>query len=337
MNILFTCAGRRNYLINYFKEALNNQGLIIATDADSYAPSLADAHIGIVVPLINDSNYLSALKNIIVKYDVDAIISLNDLELPFMSKHKNELENEFNIKVIISNEDVISIAFDKFKTYQFLKNIGLNTPKTYSSLTLALKAIENNELHFPLILKPRWGTGSIGLEFPENIEELKLFYKTLAIKLKKTVLNSVSHSDFENAILIQEKIIGQEYGMDIVNDFDGNFYGAFSRKKILMKSGETDVAESVINEKFLEIGKKIAEALQHIGILDCDFFISNKKIFILELNPRFGGGYPFSHEAGINIAAIYIKWLKGDVDVDVLNKYKSGVTFSKCSRLLEVK
>ena len=78
MNILFTCAGRRNYLINYFKEALNGEGQIIATDADPNSPALEDADIGIVMPFIKDPNYKKSLKRIVRKYNIDAVISLND-------------------------------------------------------------------------------------------------------------------------------------------------------------------------------------------------------------------------------------------------------------------
>ena len=58
VNILFTCAGRRNYLINYFKEALQGNGLVIATDMQADAPALIDADISVGLrlkpELIND-------------------------------------------------------------------------------------------------------------------------------------------------------------------------------------------------------------------------------------------------------------------------------------------
>ena len=104
-----------------------------------------------------------------------------------------------------------------------------------------------------------------------------------------------------------------------------------------MRSGETDKAISVIDDRFNKIGEIISSNLRHIGILDCDIFVSNNEFYILELNPRFGGGYPFSHEAGINIAAIYIDWLFGEKDIKQHNKYKSGMLFSKCDKILKIK
>lgn len=337
MNILFTCAGRRNYLINYFKEALNKEGKVLAADEQMLAPAMVDADIAIKLPSIYAENYVTEIIEVVKNHKVNAIISLNDLELPILSKNKDLIEKT-GTKVIVSNDDVISIGFDKWKTYNFIKSLGLNTPNTFIRLDEAIAAIENGSLKFPLVLKPRWGSGSIGIDFPESIEELKLSYKLQKIKLKKTILNKISQEDQDFNILIQEKLNGKEYGMDIVNDFKGNFFGVFAKEKLGMRSGETDKAKSIIDERFEVLGKKISEGLKHIGNADSDVFVVGDKLYLLEINPRFGGGYPFSHEAGINLAAIYIEWLKGNKSEDLkhFNNYKENITFSKCDRLIKI-
>ncbi|PQV47682.1 carbamoylphosphate synthase large subunit [Jejuia pallidilutea] len=336
-NILFTCAGRRNYLINYFKEALHGDGHIIAVDKELNAPALIDADIAIEVPSIYDDGYISKIKEIVDTYKVTAIISLNDLELPILAKHKNLLENK-NTKVIVSSEEVISIGFDKWKTFKFLEEIGLNSPKTYIDLDKAMAAIEAGILKFPLVLKPRWGSGSIGIEIPETLDELLLSYKLQKLKLKRSILKNASEKDINNAILIQEKIEGVEFGLDVVNDFEGNYFGTFAREKLAMRSGETDKAESVIKPAFDEVGQILGSHLKHIGNMDVDAFLVNDTLYILELNLRFGGGYPFSHEAGANIAKVYIDWLNKVDEKEVLKNinYKSGISFSKCDRLLNI-
>lgn len=336
-NILFTCAGRRNYLIDYFKKALNENGLVIATDKQLSAPALIEADIAYEVPDIYDKSYIPRLKEIINKYNVTALISLNDLELPIISKYKNELESS-QTRVLVSNMDVIDIGFDKWKTFKFLKKNGLNTPKTFINLNEVKKALKDGVIKFPLVLKPRWGSGSIGIEFPESFEELELAYKLQLIKLKRSILNKASSDDIENSILIQEKLIGKEFGLDIVNNFEGQYFGTFAKEKLSMRSGETDKAKSIINSNFEKVGNKISDNLKHIGCMDVDAFLVNNKLYILELNPRFGGGYPFSHEAGADIASVYIDWLNG-YDNKFVKKhinYRAFATFSKSDRLLQV-
>lgn len=335
-NILFTCAGRRNYLINYFKDALQGDGLVLAADNQLSAPALVDADVAIQVPSIYSDAYVEKLKELITSYDISAIISLNDLELPILSKHKNELE-ALGAKVIISSPEVIDIAFDKLKTFEFFQEIGVDTPKTYITLSEAERALKSGELSFPLVIKPRWGSASISIDIVENQQELELAYQLQRIKIQKSILKDASSNDIEKSILIQEKIDGDEYGIDILNDFEGNHYGSFIRKKMGMRSGETDKAISVINEEYSRIAKVIAEKTKHIGNMDCDFFVSNDKVYYLEMNPRFGGGYPFSHEAGINTPGIYLSWLNGENSVDRHNNFKEGLMFSKCDRMMPIK
>jgi carbamoyl-phosphate synthase large subunit len=335
-NILFTCAGRRNYLINYFKKALNGNGIVIATDSLLSAPALIDADVAYKVADIYDSDYIYQLKKIVTTHNVKAIISLNDLELPILSKHKTDLES-LHTRVIVSNENVIDISYDKWKTYQFLKEKKLNTPETFKSLNEALTAIDKGLLKFPVVLKPRWGSGSKGISYPETLEELKLAYKLLKIKLERTCQNAENKTP-ENAILIQEKLVGKEYGLDVVNNFNNEYFATFTKEKLYMRAGETDKAKSVIHEDFNILGEKIATHLKHIGSIDVDVILQNNKLYVIEINPRFGGGYPFSHEAGADIASVYIDWLKGCSNQDVMKhiNYVENVTFSKCDTLLKV-
>lgn len=334
-NILFTCAGRRNYLINYFKEALNGNGNIVAADYQLSAPSLVDADVAIKVPKITDTNYINTLKEIIKKENITAVISLNDLELPILSKNKEELEM-LGARVIISNEYIVDIAFDKWKTYEFFKKLNINTPKTYLTIKDALESIKKRELDYPLIVKPRWGSASIGIDVAENEEELLLSYKLQHIKIRKSILKDASSTDIERSIIIQEKINGIEYGVDILNDLNGNYYGTFVRQKLAMRSGETDKAISVINDNYSKYGEIIGKNSKHIGNMDCDFFVSNDEVYFLEMNPRFGGGYPFSHEAGIDTPSIYLSWLNNDFDVDKYNNFKADKMFSKCDRIMPI-
>ncbi|MCH8492475.1 MAG: ATP-grasp domain-containing protein [Idiomarina sp.] len=335
MNILFTCAGRRNYLINYFKDCLVGKGKVFAADMSASAPALIDADESLLVPSIYSEDYISEIASIVKEHKINAIISLNDLELPLLAEAKKELES-LGATIIVADALVIDIAFDKWKTVEFLRKLGLKTPQTYLTLREALEAIDTGELKFPLVVKPRWGSASIGIDFPEDRRELKLAYELQTIRLKRTILAKASEVDIERAILIQEKLPGKEYGMDVLNDLNGKYFGTYVREKLTMRSGETDKAISVVENRFQELGERLGSALKHVGNMDCDVFEKNGELYVLELNPRFGGGYPFSHEAGINAAAIYIEWLKGNSDVSLFDNYKAGIMFSKCDRLLRV-
>ena len=163
MNILFTCAGRRTYLLKYFKENMEAGDKVVASDMQLSAPALQVADVKIQVPAVYDPKYVDLTLDICKEQKIDALLSLKDLELPILAENKARFE-EIGVKLIVSDLSVIDIAFDKYKTAQWVESLGLKSPKTFVRLSDAKKALETGELHFPLFMKPRWGSGSIGLE-----------------------------------------------------------------------------------------------------------------------------------------------------------------------------
>ena len=334
MNILFTCAGRRTYLLKYFRENLSEGDKIIATDMQLSAPALQAADIKVQVPAVYDPKYIDITLDICKKYQVDALLCLNDLELPILAENKARFE-EVGVTVIVSDPAVIDICFDKYKTAQWVESLGLNAPKTYVRLKDAKKALSAGEIAFPLFMKPRWGSGSIGLESIDDMEELEIYYHLLMKKIKKTILATASVGD--EYIMIQEKLTGKEFGLDVMNDLTGKNVGVSVKQKLAMRAGETDKAITVDLLEVREMGRKIGENLHHIGNLDVDIMQrANGDYCVLELNPRFGGGYPFSYEAGVNMPLAIIKWLRGDeVDASLLQP-ECGKTFAKNDYLVSV-
>lgn len=335
MNILFTCAGRRTYLLKYFKENLSEGDLVFATDMQLTAPALQAADVKLQVPAVYDPEYVNITLNICKEYKIDALISLNDLELPILAENKEHFE-AIGTKVIVSDPKVIDIAFDKYKTAQWVESLGLAAPKTYVCLEDVKKALAEGEIEFPLFMKPRWGSGSIGLESIADMEELNIYYNLLMKKIKKTILATASVGN--EYIMIQEKLTGNEFGLDIMNDLNGKNVAVSVKQKLAMRAGETDKAVTVDLPEVREMGRKIGEALGHIGNLDVDIMQRADGAYcVLELNPRFGGGYPFSYEAGVNMPKAIIQWVKGEeVDPAILQP-EYGRMFAKNDYLMEIK
>lgn len=335
MNILFTCAGRRTYLLKYFKENLAEGDKVVATDMQLSAPALQVADVKLQVPAVYDPEYVNITLNICKEQKIDALLSLNDLELPILAENKARFE-ELDVKVIVSDPQVIDIAFDKYKTAQWVEALGLVAPKTYVRLEDAKKALAAGEIEFPLFMKPRWGSGSIGLESIADMEELDIYYNLLMKKIKKTILATASVGD--EYIMIQEKLTGAEYGLDIMNDLYGKNVGVSVKQKLAMRAGETDKAVTVDLPEVREMGRKIGEALGHIGNLDVDIMQRADGAYcVLELNPRFGGGFPFSYEAGVNLPKAIIQWVKGEEVAPQMLQPEYGRMFAKNDYLMEIK
>jgi carbamoyl-phosphate synthase large subunit len=211
-----------------------------------------------------------------------------------------------------SSRKVIDTCFDKLETAKFLTDCNLAVPRTFDSLDAALDALSRGDLAFPVVVKPRWGVSSIGTEFPEDAEELKLAYRLARKRIARTFLAEISATDPEHSVLIQEQLSGDEYGLDIINDLSGRHVCTFAKLKLRMWAGQTDRALTVHDESLQRLGQVIGQTLCHVGILDCDVLVTKAGYHVIDMNPRFGGGYPFSHIAGANLPAALIAWALGE-------------------------
>lgn len=329
MNVLLTSAGRRNYMVEYFKEVLQPYaGKVFAINSDLDSPALWEADFSAKSPLIYDSDYEDFIFNYCVNNKINIVISLFDIELPVLSKLKNKFAS-FGITILVADEWFTEISNDKWKTYRFLNENGFKTEPTFQDLSGFLRAHNEGSADFPVYIKPRWGMGSISVFKAEDIEELKFYYEKTKKEIQRTYLKYESSLDVENSILIQVALKGQEYGLDVINDLEGNYQTTIVKKKLAMRSGETDAAITV-DEPFLEnLGQKLANLSKHPANLDVDVFFDGNVACILEFNPRFGGGYPFSHQAGINLPKAIIKWYLNEKVEKQLLKPKIGVKSMK--------
>ena len=336
MNVLLTCVGRRNYLVRYFQDAfrlLGIPGKVVATDLSPYAPAMREADVSVAVPPVASENYLQALLEVCKSQEVGLIISLNDLELPVLAEASGMLERE-GVRAIVSSPEVIGTCFDKWETYRFLVQHNIPSPKTFLTLEEATSALAAGDASFPLIVKPRWGSASIGIQIVGDEEELRLMYALQSRRIHQTILATASASDPERCILVQEVMSSQEYGLDVINNLNKEHQGVVVKKKLSMRAGETDRAVTVRIPQLEALGRQLGRALGHVGNLDCDVFWDGDRAAVLELNPRFGGGYPFSHAAGINLPAAILAWATGHPVDPQWFIAQAGITAAKYDHLM---
>ncbi len=327
MNVLLTSVGRRAYMVKYFQNILGDDGKVHVSNSDNKTVAFHYADYSVITPLIYDDKYIPFLLDYCKKNHIDILISLFDIDLLVLAKNKKKFA-EIGTKVIVSEPELISICNDKWKTYLYLKKNGFNVPKTYRSLSKVMLALESGELHYPIVVKPRFGCGSIALSIAEDEMALLYYYSRNTRAVNRTYLKYESAGE-EDKIIYQECLDGQEYGVDIINDLNGNYQNSIVKKKVAMRAGETDIAE-LLNEPAISAEtKRLGMLTKHVANMDCDVFLVNGKPYILEMNARFGGGYPFSHVSGCNLPLAIIEWSKGHAVAPEVLKAKTGTTVYK--------
>ena len=328
MNVLLSAVGRRAYLVNYFKEVVHPLGgKVFATNTHAGATGFLEADQSWVVPpSASTEEFIEVMVRLCRENQIRLLFSLHDWEAPVIAAHRQRFLDVGTIPVMGSAE-VLSVCLDKYRTVCQAKELGVPVPQTFLSLEEVEAALQGG-LSFPLVVKPRWGQGSVGLFQVHAPEELRAAYQLSRIQAERFAKICPGVDPDQPQVLIQAFIPGEEYGCDIVNDLDGKFRRAFVKRKFDMRSGETDIAESVSRPDIEALGETIAKWSRHLGCMDSDFIVSEAGIpYLIELNPRFGGGYPFTHCAGANIPQACVRWASGDPDPDNTwcSRYRTGV------------
>jgi len=334
-NVLLTCAGRRGFAIRSFKQALNNCGRVLACDASADAPALQMADKGFVVPHADADGYLDALLAICREQQVRLLIPALEPELPLLAAHRARFL-EIGTLPLVSSPEIVAICYDKLKTADFLGRCSLTGPRTYVSLETARNALSHGKITFPLVVKPRWGVSSIGLAIVEDDQELELSFKMAERQIARSFLAHASAAAPGHSVLIQERVSGEEYGLDIINDLSGHYVCTFAKRKLRMRAGQTDRAVTVKDKEIENLGQLIGEQLGHVAVLDCDLFASDQGYSVIDLNPRIGGGYPFSHVAGANVPAALISWINGERPDPKCFQIRPNLAIARCDEYVAI-
>jgi carbamoyl-phosphate synthase large subunit len=285
MNILITSAGRRVSLVNAFKnelKALFPDGKVFTTDFNtSLAAACRVSDGAFQTPSVNDKNYIPFLLQLSIKDNVSLIIPTIDTQLLILSKHKKNFLKH-GIHIIVSNQDFISICRDKRKTHEFFKSHQIPISKEYSKFDYEL----------PLFIKPINGSRSIDNHVIREHEELTEYH------FKNDNLMFLEYLDHD---------LYEEFTCDLYYDKQHKLKCVVPRKRIDVRDGEVCKGLAEKNQLISYIKKHLHEIPGAIGCLTSQFFKHKEThaIYGIEINARFGGGFPLTYLTGAN----YPRWL----------------------------
>jgi carbamoyl-phosphate synthase large subunit len=316
MNILLTSVGRRVELLKAFRESMRRSkitGKIITTDLKCNAPASFLADTAELVPRIDDPSYIDRLLDICDRHQINLLIPLIDTELDLLSLHEQRFRDR-GVTVLISSAAVNDICHSKKKTGLFFQTIGVRTPRIYQ-----LSEIKDRD--FPLIIKPNKGSASIGVYQIKNRTELNFF------------ANYVEDS------IIQELISGEEYTIDVLVNFQGKAISIVPRSRLETRAGETSKGTTVKNPALIAMAKYVVESLPGaIGCVTVQCFLQpDGEIILIEINPRFGGGYPLSYRAGADFPLWLFQLYAGKNPQMAIDEWEDGLSMLRYDDAIFVK
>lgn len=320
-NILILSSGTRNKIIQYFKKALVTEdgtrcGNVIATDMSYIAPAIYGADKYYIVPRITDENYLEVIFEICNKENISAVLSLIDPELSLLARHEKEFR-EIGVSVIGSSYNLCELSLNKMSMFEWLILHGYKTAKSYIDKELFYRDLELGLITYPVFVKPVCGSASIAISKVYDTETIEFLFSK------------------NKNLMIQEYLDGQEIGADVYIDMiSGDVVSIFTKKKLVMRAGETDKSVSFKDEKLFELIKSFVKDAGYCGQIDIDIFEVDGEYYISEVNPRFGGGYPHAYECGCDHMKMIVNNMNGISNNSIIGKYSEDIYMMKYNELM---
>lgn len=307
LTLIFTCAGRRVELLQAFRAAAARLGVPLRTigiDNDPTAPAMFCVDEAVLAPRANDPAYIPLVLDVVRRSSAAALIPTIDTDLQVLSDHRDEIARLGCIP-LIGEPDVIRTCRDKTLTYAFLRRNGIDTPET-----LTPDQLRGRTLKFPLFMKPRTGSASLGAHRINDQNELDYHLPRCVDPI------------------IQEFVAGVEHTLDVYVGLTGTPRCVVPRARWQVRGGEVSKGVVVKDLDVMNAGRRVVEALgpsvRGLVTLQC-IVTGSRHIRFIEINPRFGGGAPLGIAAGANYPLWILQELLGQSPTITFDGFRHGL------------
>jgi len=226
-----------------------------------------------VLPHVLKEEYIEALKSLCLEQSIKLVIPTIDTELLKLAKYKQEFLDS-GITIVVSGSTLVVPCRDKRLTHDLFDKIGFSVPITY----------DLNDIVFPCFSKPISGSLSQNIRILNSQNELNTWDVP---KNEMMYMEIISASEFD------------EYTIDIYYNQSSELICIVPRHRVEVRGGE--ISKGRTNKAIIDLVKGPMSKLDNaFGCLTLQIFKSkiSNQIYGIEINPRFGGGFPLSNAAG---------------------------------------
>ncbi len=291
-NLLLSCAGRRVELLRIWKRAFLELGLeaqVVAADAQPFAPAFICADRRAIVPKVCDANFVDAMLRVCEQNAVRWVIPTIDTELPILAAARQTFLSH-GIEVMVSDPETVAIAGDKRRSHDWFAANGFPTFRQTDIAT----ALADPDWVYPCFAKPARGSRSVGAQRIASPGALRL-----------------RQAEYGGDDVVESLGRGFEVTADAwISPKTRKCLCVVPRRRLEVRDGEVSKAKTIDAPDIVRCVKDVAEALPGArGAICVQMFYepASKDIRLMEINPRFGGGYPLTDAAGANFARWFLE------------------------------
>lgn len=304
-NILITSVGRRVSLVKAFQHELKflfQKSKLFTADMNpewSSACRVSDGFFSL--PRVTDPMYINALFELCIEYSVGLVVPTIDTELLVLAANKQKFADA-GIVLAVSDLEMVVRCRDKRNTNQLFEEFGIQFPKP----------IDKNNPVFPVFIKPYDGSLSKDILL---IRDQMAWNESFLENEKLMFMEYLNPQDY------------QEFTVDAYFDKSGILKGLVPRRRIEVRGGEISKGRTEKGALYETLVSKFREMKGARSCLTMQFFEhkTSGRVVGIEINPRFGGGFPLSYVAKANYPNMLIREYLLNEPLDFLDNWIDGL------------
>lgn len=312
--ILVLAAGRRRYVVEALRASMGPHDALVVSDRSRTMPGLSVPGVSSLVEPSELGLFRDWLLETCERNSIRGVLSLHDYQTIQVSALKSELEL-LGTRWIGPDSHAAEAMLDKVRLARFLsdRNESLRIPTYCDAERLPQEVSE-------WVIKDRLGSGSSGLVVGASLDAAQRALET-------------------DSLVVQPMMTGEEWNLDFFFWGGGVIRGISAKRKLRMRGGETDAAQVVRASELPFKIEPVVDAfrgLDHLGNIDVDIFVGDRGVQVVDVNPRFGGGYAFSVKAGYRAAEAIWALVRSEVPQPFTVEAERNFTGAKSIEVVEV-
>jgi carbamoyl-phosphate synthase large subunit len=307
---MLTGVGKRYDIVSCFA-ALTH---VVAVDPNPLAPARYAAHVHATAPPIDDPQYVPALAELCERHGVGAVLPLTDLDIEKLARARED----GLLPALVPAAEVARATYDKYEAHLLLERLGLPSPPTVLPSDADFDALE-----YPVMVKPRQGSGARSIHLAHDAQEARFFVGYV-----------------QEPTMVQRAMNGPELSIDCLGDPDGRCLNAIPRTMLESRGGESIKGTVIEDCELVKLGRTVMQELEVRGPATIQVFRDPLLgVRITDVNTRFGGAFPAPALAaldGRSYPELIVRMAAGERPDPHVGEYRRDVTFTRYYWQLEL-